>query len=134
MKTLKIVLFACVENSFRSQIAEAYFNKFAPKGWMAISAGVRPANNVHSNALQLMREEEIDISHKKPKPLSKELQEKAEIAVIVCSGAECPLVYANHIEEWNIPNPAKMSLDEARKVREAIKRNVLTLIKKLGSK
>lgn len=134
MKTLKIVLFACVENSFRSQISEAYFNKFAPKGWMAISAGVRPATNVHSNAIQLMREEEIDISHKKPKLLTKELQEKAEIAVIVCSGAECPLVYVKHIEEWNMPDPAKMSLDEARKVREAIKRNVSTLIRNFGSK
>jgi len=57
VKVLKVILFACTQNSFRSQIAEAYFNKFAPKGWTAISAGIRPADTVHFNAIQLMREE-----------------------------------------------------------------------------
>jgi len=125
---LKTVLFACVENSFRSQIAEAYFNKFAPEGWTAISAGVKPAEKVHPNAILLMREEGIDISQKKPQALTKELQLKADAGVIVCGSAECPVVYAKHVEEWNIPDPAKMPLDEARKVRDAIKSKVQKLI------
>lgn len=128
---MKIVLFACVENSFRSQIAEAYFNMFAPKNWRAVSAGIKLADKVHPNAVQLMREEGIDINHKKPQLLTRELQEKAEVAIIVCSGAECPLVYARHVEEWNMPDPAKMPLGETRKIREAIKRKVLNLIEKL---
>jgi len=57
----KLVLFVCVENSFRSQMAEAYFNHYAPEGWKAVSAGVRPASEVHPNAIRLMREEGIDI-------------------------------------------------------------------------
>ncbi len=126
----KIVLFVCVENSFRSQIAEAYFNKFAPKGWRAISAGIRPANNVHPNAIYLMQEEGIDISNKKPKLLTKEIQKKAEIAIIVCSGALCPVVYTKYVEEWNVPDPAKISLEEARKIRDIIKAKVLEFIER----
>jgi len=128
---LKTVLFVCVENSFRSQIAEAYFNKYAPEDWKAISAGIKPAENVHPNAVKLMLEEGIDISHKKPKPMTRELQEKAEIAIIVCSGSLCPVVYTKRVEEWNMPDPAKMPLDEARKVRDAIKAKVLDLIERL---
>jgi arsenate reductase len=126
----KIVLFICVENSFRSQIAEAYFNKFTPKGWKAISAGIKPANSIHPNAIQLMKEEGIDITNKKPKLLTKELQENAEIAIIVCSGNQCPLVYTKKVENWNIPDPAKMSINEARKIRDIIKAKVLELIEK----
>ena len=130
---MKTVLFACVENSFRSQIAETYFNKFAPKGWMAISAGIKPAEKVHPNAVQLMLEEGIDVSQNKPQPLTPELQIKADVAVIVCGSAECPVVYAKYVEEWNIQDPAKMSLEEARKVRNTIKNKVLSLVQKLTS-
>ncbi|NWF87119.1 arsenate reductase ArsC [Candidatus Bathyarchaeota archaeon] len=128
---MKTVLFACVENSFRSQIAEAYFKKFAPEEWLALSAGIKPAARVHPNAVLLMREEGIDISDKKPQILTAELQVKADVAVIVCGSAECPVVYAKHVESWDMPDPAKMSLEEARKIRNAIKSKVLNLIEKL---
>ena len=128
---MKTVLFVCVENSFRSQIAEAYFNTYAPEGWTATSAGIKPADRVHPNAVRLMLEEGIDISHKKPQVMTRELQENAEIAIIVCSGSLCPVVYTRHVEEWNMPDPAKMPLEEARKVRDAIKAKVLNLIERL---
>ena len=128
---MKTVLFVCVENSFRSQIAEAYFNKYAPEGWTATSAGLTPAEKVHPNAVRLMQEEGIDISHKKPKPMTRELQEKSEVAIIVCSGSLCPVVYTKRVEEWNMPDPAKMPLDEARKIRDAIKAKVLDLVERL---
>lgn len=127
----KLVLFVCVENSFRSQIAEAYFNRYAPEGWKADSAGIRPALKIHPKAVRLMCEEGIDISQKKPKILTKELQEKAELTVIVCDGSACPLVHVKKVEEWGIPDPAYMSLEEARKVRDDIKRRVLNLIDKI---
>jgi protein-tyrosine-phosphatase len=132
--TMKTVLFVCVENSFRSQIAEAYFNKFAPEGWQAISAGSRPAEKVHPNAVLLMHEEGIDISDKRPKALTFEMQTKADAAVIVCGSAECPVVYVKNVEEWNVPDPAKMPLNEARKIRDIIKTKVLEYIKKLALK
>ncbi|MEM3019287.1 MAG: arsenate reductase ArsC [Candidatus Bathyarchaeia archaeon] len=128
---MRTVLFVCVENSFRSQIAEAYFNEYAPEGWRAVSAGIKPAEKVHPNAVELMLEEGIDISHKKPQIMTRELQEKAEVAIIVCSGSLCPVVYTKHVEEWNMPDPAKIPLDEARKIRDAIKAKVLDLIKRL---
>ncbi|MBS7616983.1 arsenate reductase ArsC [Candidatus Bathyarchaeota archaeon] len=129
---MKTVLFVCVENSFRSQIAEAYFNRYAPEGWMAVSAGIKLAEQVHPNAVKLMHEEGIDISHKKPQIMTRELQEKADIAIIVCSGSLCPVVYTKNVEEWNMPDPAKMPLEEARKIREAIKAKVLDLIERLS--
>ncbi|MCS7114153.1 MAG: arsenate reductase ArsC [Candidatus Bathyarchaeota archaeon] len=128
---MKTVLFVCVENSFRSQIAEAYFNKYAPEGWKAVSAGLTPAVRVHPNAVKLMLEEGIDISQQKPKLMTRELQEKSDVAIIVCSGSLCPVVFAKHVEEWNMPDPAKMSLEEARKIRDAIKERVLDLVKRL---
>lgn len=126
-----MVLFVCVENSFRSQIAEAYFNKFAPEGWRAVSAGLTPAEKVHPNAVRLMLEEGIDISYKKPQLLTREMQEAVDIAVIVCSGALCPILYTERVEEWNMPDPARMPLEEARKVRDAIKKKVLELIERI---
>lgn len=128
---MKTVLFVCVENSFRSQIAEAYFNHYAPACWKAVSAGITPAEDVNPNAVKLMFEEGIDISSQKPKALTRELQQKADLAVIVCSGAQCPVVYARKVEEWSIPDPAKMPLKEARKIRDEIKRRVLNLIEQL---
>ncbi len=130
---MKAVLFICVENSFRSQIAEAYFNKYAPEGWNAASAGLTPAERLHPNAVKLMLEEGIDISHKKPQLMTRELQEKAHVAVIVCSGSLCPVVYVKHVEVWDVPNPAEMPLDEARKIRDLIKSRVLELIERLKS-
>ncbi len=128
---MKKVLFVCVENSFRSQIAEAYFNKYAPSGWTATSAGLKPAERVHPNAVKLMLEEGIDISHKRPQIMTRELQKNADVAIIVCSGALCPVVYAKRVEEWNMPDPAEMPLEEARKIRDAIKAKVLDLVERL---
>ena len=133
MNRIKTVLFVCVENSFRSQIAEAFFNKIAPKGWVAISAGSRPADKIHPNAIILMKEKGIDISQKKPKLLTKDLQKVADVAVIVCGGNECPVVYVSYVEEWNFPDPAKMPLEEARKIRDAIEKKVVDLVSRLDS-
>lgn len=120
-----------MENSFRSQIAEAYFNKYAPEDWKAVSAGLTPAERVHPNAVKLMLEEGIDISQQKPKSMTRDFQENSDVAIIVCSGSLCPVVFAKHVEEWDMPDPAKMPLEEARRIRDAIKERVLDLIKRL---
>jgi len=128
---LRVVLFICTENRFRSQIAEAYFNKYAPKGWRAISAGLEPADEIHPNALKLMLEEGIDISGKKPRLLTIDIQRGVDVAIIVCSGYTCPVVFAKHVEKWNLPDPARMPLREARKIRDEIKSRVLDLIRRI---
>jgi len=66
--------------------------------------------------------------------LIREIQTRAEVAIIVCGSAECPVVYARHVEECSIPDPTKMSLDDARKVRDTIKEKVLNLIERSTSK
>ncbi|MCQ5376168.1 MAG: arsenate reductase ArsC [Methanomassiliicoccales archaeon] len=128
---MRIVLFVCVGNSFRSQVAEAYFNKYAPQGWVAVSAGIIPEEKVHQNAIVLMQEEGIDISHKKPRRLNDELQEMADVAVVVCSGDFCPILHAKQVEKWPMPDPHLMPLDEARRVRDKIKEKVIELTGRL---
>jgi len=130
-RSTRRVLFVCVENSFRSQIAEAYFNKYAPEGWIAVSAGVKPSEMVHPNAVKLMLEEGIDISGKKPRLLNREIQEQADLTIIVCSGSQCPVIYAKRVMEWNIPDPADLPLEEARRIRDEIKRRVLELVENI---
>lgn len=130
----KLVLFVCTENRFRSQIAEAYFNAYAPPGWRAVSAGSRPAPSLHPNAVRLMLEEGIDISAKKPKHLTPDLEAAAEIGVIVCGESDegsCPVVRTRYVEQWEIPDPARLSLEEARRWRDEIKRKVLDLIERI---
>lgn len=114
-------------------VSEVFFNKLAPKDWIAVSAGSKPASKVHPNTVLLMKEKGIDISSKRPRLLTKELQRDTDVAIIVCSGNECPVVYAKYVEEWNFPDPAKMSIDEARKIRDAIEEKVSDLIKRLDS-
>lgn len=130
----KVVLFVCTENRFRSQIAEAYFNAMAPAGWVAISAGSKPAQEVHPNAVLLMLEEGIDISGKKPKLLTPEMHRIADIGIVVCGESEsgtCPVLYSRYVEHWGVPDPARMSLDDARKVRDEIKQRVADLVERI---
>lgn len=127
----KKVLFICVQNSFRSQVAEAFFNQNPPEGWAAISAGPKPAEKVNPKAIQLMAEKGMDLSNKKPKMLSKEMEAEAEIAVIVCSGSECPVVNVKHVENWEIEDPAEMKVEDARKVVEEIEAKVRDLVERI---
>lgn len=130
---IRTVLFICAENRFRSQIAEAYFNAYAPTGWKAVSAGLNPANSVHLNAIQLMLEDGIDVSKSKPKLLTPDMIEVAEIVVVVCGSSEniCPIVQAKFLERWEIPDLAKMNIEESRKWRNEIKRRVFDLIERI---
>lgn len=127
---MRTVLFVCAENRFRSVVAEAFFNRFAPEGWRAVSAGLSPAPAVHPLAVELMREEGIDVSGRRPRPLTRELLEGADMVVVVCGGAQCPVVRAP-AERWELPDPAGMERGEARRVVEEIKRRVLLLIQRL---
>jgi protein-tyrosine-phosphatase len=135
----KTVLFLCVHNTFRSQMAEAYFNKFAKeKGirWQAKSAGFLKAEKVNEKAIILMKEEGIDISDKKPKLVTNKMLKSADKIVVVCQECEeqglcLVLPKDKDIEYWRLPNPAKMELDQAREIRDQIKERVLNLISQL---
>lgn len=135
----KKVLFLCVHNSFRSQIAEAYFTKYAKEknlNWQASSAGFLKKDQVNEKAVTLMREEGIDISRKKPKLMTGEMLKKADKIIVLCKecqemGLCLALPKDKDIEYWRLENPAEVELDEARKIRNLIKEKVLNLIEKL---
>src|SRR5947209_9984433 len=106
-KDEKKVLFVCVENAGRSQIAEGFFRKYAPKGWVPISAGTRPTRGVNPLAVQTMKEVGIDISEQKPKELSDELIRTAFLKVSMgcIDQTECPAVFLGNYQDWGIEDP-----------------------------
>lgn len=97
-----------------------------------MSAGPKPADEVNPKAVQIMKEREIDISSKRPKKLTREVEAEAGIAVIVCSGSECPVVNVKHVENWEIEDPAEKSLEDARKIVDEIQRKVSDLVERIA--
>jgi len=124
------VLFVCVRNSGRSQVAEAFFNRMAKGEASAVSAGTRPAPQVNPFIIEAMREIGIDISRQKPKALTLEMMEKADRVITMGCGVEetCPASFVP-TEDWELDDPEGKSLEEVRKIRDAIKERVETLIK-----
>lgn len=132
MTNTKNVLFVCVENSARSQMAEGFFRKYSKK-FMSSSAGTQPTSALNPLAIQAMKEIGIDISNQKPKVISDEMIENSfKIVNMGCMNQEsCPSLFVKDILEWSITDPKAKSLEEVRKIRDHIQLQVLSLIKKL---
>jgi len=128
------VLFVCVGNSARSQMAKGFYNALA-KGTTAESAGTEPAERVSKRAIEVMREVGIDISGEKPKPLTQEMVIKARrIITMGCLTREsCPvfLIKSNKVEDWKLPDPKGKSTEEFRRIRDEIERRVRRLIEEM---
>jgi len=131
----RTVLFVCVGNSGRSQMAEAIFNKLKPSGFQAISAGTRPAREVNPLVIQVLSEIGIDASNNRPKPISPQMIADAEkIITMGCEAAEfCPARFLPKIEDWKIEDPMGKSLDGIRSIRDAIRERVERLLQELES-
>jgi protein-tyrosine-phosphatase len=129
--TLKRVLFVCVENSNRSQMAEA-FARIHGGGWVeAYSAGSRPSGRVNPRAVEFMCEVGYDLTAHRSKALA-ELPGEFDVAVgMGCGDEGCPLVKAKRHEEWDIPDPKSLPPDEYRAVRDRIEANVKALLESL---
>jgi arsenate reductase (thioredoxin) len=98
-----IVLFVCVENAGRSQMAEGFFNqKYAPKGYLAISAGTRPASQINPVAVEVMKEVGVDIGSQKSKIITEDMIKSSEKSVNMgcMDKTECPLLFINNIVDW----------------------------------
>ena len=130
---MKKILFVCVENAGRSQMAEAFFRKYMPKGFEAISAGTKPSTQVNPIVLQAMKEIGIDIENQTPKHISQQIISESEKAINMgCMDKEsCPALFMKDILDWNIPDPKGKSIEEVRKIRDQIKTEVMILIKSL---
>jgi protein-tyrosine-phosphatase len=127
---MKTVLFICVHNSGRSQMAEGYFNKMAEGKAKAISAGSQPAAKVNPIAVAVMREEGIDISRNKPKLLTMEMMEGIDRAITMGCEETCPLTTVP-TEDWGLEDPKDKPIEQVRKIRDEIKDKVKRLIEQI---
>ncbi len=130
---MKIVLFTCVHNSGRSQMAEAFFNRLARGKAVAISAGTEPGSGVNPVVVQAMREVGIEIGGKKPKLLTQEMVENSDLAITMgCmdEAKSCPAAFVPS-EDWGLPDPKGKLIEEIRPIRDEIKRRVEELIKRI---
>ncbi len=125
---MKKVVFVCVENSNRSQMAEAFARIHSSGKIEAFSAGSRPSGRVNSKAIDAMRELGYDLTTHHSKGLDAFNGQEVEVAVTMGCGDECPLVHANHRVDWKIPDPRDMTPDQFRDVRNLIESKVKELI------
>ena len=125
------VIFACVHNAGRSQMAAAFFNQYA-QGASALSAGTAPADKVHDGVLQSMREVGIDLGAVKPQLLTAELARGADMLITMGCGEACPHVPGLKRDDWPLPDPAGRSREEVASIRDEIKRRVQDLLVSLG--
>ncbi|MDD5500604.1 MAG: arsenate reductase ArsC [Candidatus Omnitrophica bacterium] len=130
----KKVLFVCVHNSGRSQMAEAFFNKLARGKAQALSAGTQPASAVNPVVVEAMREARINISGNKPKMLTFDMVKKADRMITMGCGAEaegvCPASFIE-TEDWALEDPKGETLEQVRKIRDEIKERVNRLVKEI---
>jgi arsenate reductase len=127
------VIFACVHNAGRSQMAAAFFEQLAnPRLARAFSAGTRPAERVHSEVVAAMREVGIDLSEARPSLLTPERARDAQWLITMGCGDECPVVPGVRREDWPLPDPKGRPLDEVRAIRAEIRERVWKLIAQQG--
>jgi arsenate reductase len=130
---MKAVLFVCVHNSGRSQMAEAFFNQLAKGKARAFSAGTSPAAAVDPTVAQAMKEVGIDISNKVPKALTPEMVEQADKVVTMGCGVEavCPATWVE-TEEWDLEDPKGKPIEKVREIRDEIKARVVEILMRIG--
>lgn len=126
---MKTVLFACVQNAGRSQMAAAIFNRLAdPARSRAISAGTRPAVHVHPEVVAAMNEIGIDLSGVQPRKLTSALASDASVLVTMGCGEECPYVPGARVEDWPVDDPNGRPVEAVREIRDEIERRVRELL------
>ena len=133
MKAKKLILFVCVENSNRSQMAEAFARIHGSDEFEAHSAGSRPSGRVNPRAVEFMREIGYDLTTHQSKSLEQFNGQPVEVAVTMGCGDECPLVLAKRREEWQIPDPKDLPPEGYRDFRDLIESKVKVLLTTLRS-
>jgi arsenate reductase len=128
---MKTVLFVCVENSNRSQMAEAFARMHGAGRVRAASAGSRPSGRINPRAVAAMAELGYDLSTHESKGLGAFDGTAVDVAVTMGCGDECPLVVAARREDWQIPDPRAMSPEEFRGVRDLVEQKVVALLASL---
>ena len=128
------ILFVCVENAGRSQMAEAFFRKYMPSDFEPISAGTKPAPKVNPIVAQAMEEIGINIEDNNPQSISQQMMDESEHTINMgCMDKEsCPALFLKDVDDWQIPDPKGKSIEEVREIRDLIEQKVKDLINNLS--
>jgi arsenate reductase len=127
------VLFVCLHNAGRSQISQALFEQTAGSAHTADCAGTTPADRVHPEVVEVMREVGIDLSDRHPKLLTRQLAEEADLVITMGCGDQCPYIPGKRYLDWNLPDPKGRPIDEVRATRDEIARRVQQLLAELDT-
>jgi arsenate reductase len=130
--TVPSVLFLCVHNAGRSQIAAAWLEHLAAGRAVALSGGSEPASAVNPRAVQAMAEVGIDITRSVPKRWSDADLDEADVVVTMGCGDSCPFVPRKRYEDWEVDDPADQPIERVRKIRDDIERRVEALLASIG--
>jgi arsenate reductase len=122
--SLPRALFVCVQNAGRSQLAQALYER---RGGEGRSAGSQPAERVHPEVVEALREVGIEVGHRSPRGLSQDDVEWAEVVVTMGCGDACPVLPGKRYVDWDLPDPSGVPLDEVRVLRDEIERRVSRL-------
>ena len=123
------VIFACVHNAGRSQMAAAFFNELAdPTKAKAVSAGTEPGLRVHPEVLAVMQEIGLDLSNAKPQKLTEELAQEAQLLITMGCGDKCPYVPGLRRDDWPLRDPKGQPMEEVRVIRDEIRGRVQSLL------
>jgi protein-tyrosine-phosphatase len=125
---MKNILFVCIENSCRSQIAEAFAKIHGRKKVNAFSAGTRPSGIIRGKAIESMRMKGYDLTLHKSKSIDEFRAKKFDYVITMGCGDECPFITASHREDWQIPDPKNLSMKDLNVVRDLIELKVKQLI------
>ena len=130
---MRTVIFACVHNAGRSQMAAAFFNLAAdPAKAQAVSAGTAPGERVHPAVVDAMREVGIDLSRARPALLTDELARRASLLVTMGCGEACPFVPGLQHEDWSLEDPKGKPLERVREIRDDVRQRVEKLLRVHG--
>lgn len=126
-------LFVCLHNAGRSQMSQALFERAADGRQRALSAGTTPAERVHPEVIEVMRELGIDLADRTPRKLTRELAEQADVVVTMGCGDECPYVPGRRYLEWELDDPKGRPIEEVRAMRDEIAVRVHELVAELDA-
>ena len=129
-KDSKTILFVCVENAGRSQMAEGFFKKYAPDGIKTLSAGTKPVFRINPIVVETMKEVGIDISIQKSKELTDEMiRESDNVINMGCMDKNfCPTIWLPKVIEWNLEDPKGKSIEKVREIRDEIEKRVKKVV------
>ena len=133
MIRMKRVLFVCVENAGRSQMAEAFANHYGKGKLVASSAGIMLADRVNPMVVEIMKERGLDISMNKPKLLTVKMAEEANLIITMGCSVEkfCPAPLLKNVIDWELEDPKEKPIEKVREIRDEVERKVKKLINEI---